>query len=168
MEALEKSTNGVVKDLRTIGVMTSARKVKVSEEDDENFSGDYFAVVGATVNENPRPGSDEIERAFDECWIGSNGYTLTDGKKQDHAIAFQGNVRNAEGDALTEVFVADIPQDITQVDGDKPLQGTLTTRPQFQRGDTAKNYVYKRSRNTWHSGPRFRLRTSPDGNVIYF
>ena len=112
MEVLEKETKGEVKDLRTIGVMAPVQKVKVPNEDAENFSGDYFAIVAATVTERPAPGSDEIDRAFDECWVGKNGYLKRDGSLQKRAIAFQGNVRATDGSVITEVFVADIPEEI--------------------------------------------------------
>jgi hypothetical protein len=169
METLEKSTNGVVKDLRTIGVMTSAQKVKVSLQDDENFSGEYFAVVAATVNEKPEPGSDEIERAFDECWIGNDGYTRMDGTKQNYAIAFQGNVKTAHGDVVTEVFVSDLPEHITQSNADKPLEGTLTTRANIPKGLIQRRVTFTADRkHPGIQGPRFRLRSSPDGKVLYF
>lgn len=169
MEALEKSTNGAVKDLRTIGVMASIRRVKVSVENDENFSGEYFAVVTATVNEKPEPGSDEIERAFDECWIGNDGYTKVDGTKQNYAIAFQGNVRNAHGAQVTEVFVADIPADVTQPNRGKPLEGTTTTRANVPKGLIQRRITFTTDRKyAGIQGPRFRLRSSPDGRELYF
>ena len=33
-----------------------------------------FSVIVAKVTENPQPGSDEIDKAFDEGWIGTKGY----------------------------------------------------------------------------------------------
>jgi dipeptidyl aminopeptidase/acylaminoacyl peptidase len=168
MEALEKS-GGLVKDLRTIGVMTSGPTVAVSKEDEENFSGQYFAVVAATVTEKPTPGSDEVERAFDECWIGTDGYTLVNGRKQKYAIAFQGMVRTADGRQVTEVFVADIPTDITQAATDKPLEGTASTRPNVPAGLVQRRITFTADRkHAGIQGPRYRLRTSPDGSVIYF
>jgi Tol biopolymer transport system component len=169
IETLEKSTKGAVKDLRTIGVMTSAKKVKVLVENDENFSGEYFAVVAATVNEKPTPGSDEVERAFDECWIGKEGYTKVDGTKQNYAIAFQGNIRTANGAQVAEVFVADIPEDITQSDKDKPLEGTTTTRANVPKGLIQRRITFTTDRkHPGIQGPRFRLRSSPDGSEVYF
>ena len=169
MEGLEKSTNGSIKDLRTIGVMAPLQKVKVSLENAENFSGEYFAVVAATVTEKPTPGSDEIERAFDECWIGTGGYKKLDGTQQKRAIAFQGNVRDANGEVTTEVFVADIPDDITQPNPDKPLEGTPTTRPNVPAGSVQRRITFTTNRKyPGIQGPRFRLRSSPDGYTLYF
>lgn len=169
MEVLEKSTAGAVKDLRTIGVMAPLQKVKVSLENLERFSGEYFAVVAATVTEKPRPNSDEIERAFDECWIGKDGYIKSDGVRQKRAIAFQGNVRGADNSVVTEVFVADIPDDITNARKDKPLEGTLKTRPNVPKGLVQRRITFTTSRKYGGiQGPRFRLRSSPDGTHIYF
>lgn len=169
MEVLEKSTNGSVKDLRTIGVMAPLQQVKVSLENAENFSGEYFAVVAATVTEKPTPGSDEIERAFDECWIGKDGYKKLDGTRQKRAVAFQGNVRDVKGDVITEVFVADIPEVITQPDPGKPLEGTPTTRPNVPAGSTQRRVTFSTNRKyPGVQGPRFRLRSSPDGHTLYF
>ena len=135
----------------------------------ENFSGEYFSVVAAVVTENPQPGSDEIDKAFDECWIGKNGYINKDGARQKRAIAFQGNVRDKNGVVVTEVFVADIPDYITLSQPDKPLEGTAVSRPNVP----VQNHQRRITHNTGRKfpglqGPRFWLRTSPDGDTIYF
>jgi hypothetical protein len=169
MELREKSTNGVVKDLRTIGVMAPLKNVTVSRENEEEFSGEYFSVVAAAVTEKPSPGSDEIERAFDECWIGTNGYIKADGTRQKRAIAFQGHVRNADGALVTEVFIADIPDNITEATHGKPLEGTEETRPNVPKGLIQRRVTFTTGRkHAGMQGPRFRLRTSPDGREVYF
>jgi hypothetical protein len=169
MALQQNATAGAVKDLRTIGVMAPLKKVKVAAETAEEFSGEYFTVVAATVVDQPTPGSDQIDRAFDECWIGNDGYLRKDGSKQKRAIAFQGNVINADGTLITEVFVADIPDDITQATEGLPIQGTLTTRPNVPAGLTQRRITFTAARkHPGLQGPRFRLRTSPDGSVIYF
>lgn len=170
MENLEHSaTQGAVKDLRTIGVMAPVKEVKVLDETPENFSGQYFSVVTATVTETPKAGSDEIEKAFDECWIGSNGYVKADGSHQKRAIAFQGNVRNADGTLLTEIFVADIPDDITQAIPEKPLEGTLTSRTNVPMGLVQRRVTFTSGKKfPGIQGPRFWVRSSPDGLTLYF
>lgn len=169
MEELQSSSEGKVKDLRTIGVMSPARKVIVSNETAENFSGSYFSVVAATVTENPRPGSDEIEKAFDECWIGTHGYTTAQGSQQKRAIAFQAHVRDSKGSLLTEIFVADIPEDVTVALDGKRLEGTSSTRPAVPKGQTQRRVTFTTERKfPGVQGPRFWLRTSPDGSTIYF
>lgn len=177
MEYLEKKTLSERKDLRTIGVMTMIENIHEDHkagENAENFRGTYFAVITAQVTENPKFGSDEIERAFDECWLGKNGYTKDDStihnaSQQTRAIAFQGNIRSLDGTLVTEVFIADIPNDITQSLAGKPLEGTLSTRPNVPGGFTQRRITFTTDRkHPGLQGPRFRLRSSADGSLIYF
>ncbi|MFM7458950.1 MAG: DUF3748 domain-containing protein [bacterium] len=187
MECLEKTSSSERKDLRTIGVMTIVENIHEDREagenaeigvrqqcPEENFRGRYFTVITAKVTENPQFGSDEIERAFDECWLGKNGYTKDDstvhnGSQQARAIAFQGNVRSLDGTLVTEVFIADIPEDITQSLTDKPLEGTLDTRPNVPAGLVQRRITFTTERKyPGLQGPRFRLRSSADGSLIYF
>lgn len=169
MENLERSSKGVQKDLRTIGVMAPLGKVNVANESAENFSGEYFSVVAAVVTENPRLGSDEIDKAFDECWIGNNGYINNEGSQQKRAIAFQGNVRDKNGVMVTEIFVADLPDDVTRSQPDKPLEGTLTSRPNVPAQGQQRRITHTTDRKfPGMQGPRAWLRTSPDGATVYF
>ncbi|MEO6107379.1 MAG: DUF3748 domain-containing protein [Cyclobacteriaceae bacterium] len=163
------SEQGVVKDLRTIGVMAPQKKVLVPDENAENFSGEYFSVVTATVTETPKPGSDEIEKAFDECWIGKDGYMKKDGSRQKRAVAFQGHVRLDDGSLATEIFVTDIPDDITQALPGKPIEGSLTLRPGVPAGLHQRRVTFTASNKfPGVQGPRFWLRSSPDGQLLYF
>lgn len=164
MEQLSK-TDSAVKDLRTIAIMVPG---KVTVPDDgtlENNNGEKFSAVVATVTENPKPGSDEIDKAFDECWIGSQGYQKADGSRQLRAIAFQGNVRNEKNETIAEVFVADIPEDITTPTPGGRLEGTDHTRPDVPAG-----VVQRRITHTQHGvkGPRHWLRSTSDGTLILF
>lgn len=168
MGKLEAAGSGA-KDLRTIGVMSPVKKVTVPSEDSENFSGQYFSVVAATVTEHPRPGSDEIEKAFDECWVGKDGYLKSDGTRQKRAIAFQGHLRDGNGALVTEVFVADIPEDITASADGSTLQGTVSSRPVVPKGQVQRRLTFTADRKfPGLQGPRCWLRSSPDGATIYF
>ncbi len=167
LEQLESDSVPGIKDLRTIGVMSPSTSVQIKEESAENFSGLFFSVVAATVTEDPVSGSDEIDKAFDECWIGSDGYVKEDGTRQKRAIAFQGNVKNADGSTLTEIFVADIPDDIT-IPGAAPLQGSTVRRPAVPAGLVQRRVTFTADRKyPGLQGPRSWLRSSPDGAAIY-
>jgi len=152
---------------RNIGVSVPL-PVQVRHAHPRNHDGTHFSVlVTKTVNQ-PAPGSDEIQRAFEEAWVGSNGYVKPDGARQHRAIAFQGEVVTADGQAISEVFVVDIPDDITQP-GDGPLQGTSTRRPSPPRGTVQRRVTFTAGRK--HSGiqgPRHWLGSSPDGARIAF
>ncbi|GAB3999152.1 DUF3748 domain-containing protein [Spirosoma daeguense] len=167
-EVLERlsQTNPAVKDLRTVGVLTPAHSVKVHDANDTDcFDGEWFATIIAQVTEQPKAGSDEIERAFDETWIGNNGYRKADGNWQKRAIAFQGNVRTKENQLVTEVFVVDLPEDLTQADPGKPLEGTATTRPNPPAGVKQRRVTFTKN---GIEGPRHWLRSLPDGSLIGF
>jgi Tol biopolymer transport system component len=70
---------------------------------------------------------------------------------------------------VTEVFVSDIPDDITKAVPDKPLQGTANTRPNVPLGLTQRRITFTSGRKfPGLQGPRFWLRTSSDGEVVYF
>ena len=157
--------NPHVKDLRTVGVMF-AKKVAVPHRASfDNNDGEMFAILCAEVTENPTPSSDEIDKAFDECWIGTDGYVKTNGERQRKAIAFQGNVRNEEGETVTEIFVADIPEDLPNINFGAQLSGTATTRPMVPKEITQRRITFTKS---GVKGPRHWLRTTPDGGQIFF
>ncbi|SKB78195.1 WD40-like Beta Propeller Repeat [Parapedobacter luteus] len=164
MEQLAQ-TDSAVSDLRMVGVMVPGRVAVPDDGSLENNSGEYFAVVVTAVTECPTRGTDEIERAFDECWIGTHGYLKPDGKRQRRAIAFQGKVRNAEGRAVTEVFVADLPDDLTEEADGQPLAGTATTRPCVPVGVIQRRITFSVA---GIEGPRHWLRTTPDGEMILY
>lgn len=165
MQQLEKNDSSV-KDLRTVGVMVPGHAVHVPyDPSEENNSGKMFSVIVTKVTENPKPGSDEIDKAFDEGWIGVKGYQKSDGKWQHRAIAFQGEVVNSDGTKKTEVFVVDLPEDLTKANPGKPLEGTTISRPNVPAGVVQRRITYT---SNGIQGPRHWLRCTPDGNLIAF
>ena len=159
------STNPAIKDLRTVGIMFPRQVIVTDDHEGENHSGEMFAVVVTKVTEAPRPGSDDIDKAFDEAWIGENGYLKTNGSRQKRAIAFQGNVIDEHGHIKTEVFVADLPDDLTQAQEGAPLEGTAVYRPGVPQGVTQRRITFTK---TGIAGPRHWLKTTPDGSLICF
>ena len=100
--------------------------VSVGKDHPRNYDGSAFSVLVTRTVNSPRRGSDEISKAFEEAWVGSNGYVKRDGTRQHRALAFQGHVVTPNGETIAEAFIVDIPDDVT-VPGDKPLEGTATT-----------------------------------------
>lgn len=164
MQQMEKK-DSAVKDLRTIGVMVPGHVHVPYDASEENNSGEMFSVVVSKVIQNPQPGSDEIDKAFDEGWIGVNGYQKSDGSWQHRAIAFQGEITNADGTKKTEVFVVDMPEDLTKARPGKPLEGTATSRPNVPEGVSQRRLTYT---TNGIQGPRHWLRCTPDGKLIAF
>lgn len=158
------------KNLRTIGVaVPAAGPVRAGDSYPRNHDGTAFSVVVARVVDEPRPGSDEISRAFEEGWVGHDGYERSDGVRQKRALAFQGLVRAADGTAHAEVFIVDLPDDVTQA-GAEPLAGTATTRPAPPVGAVQRRLTFTDARPFpgVAAQPRHWLRASPDGTAIAF
>ncbi len=153
---------GGERNRRTIAVAIP-RPVVVPATHPRNHDGDYFAVVVAATVDAPRPGSDEIGRAFEDAWIGTRGYRRADGSRQAKALAFQGRVVATDGSTHDEVFVADLPDDLT-VPGNGPLQGTALQYPRPPRGVVQRRLTF----TAGLSGPRHWLRSVPDGSRIGF
>jgi hypothetical protein len=155
-------------NLRNVGVGVPAGVVRVGRRHARNHDGTYFSVLVTRTTANPSPGSDEISKAFEEAWVGSAGYLKPDGRRQRRALAFQGHVADRDGRTVSEVFVADLPDDV-RVTGTGPLQGTTTRRPSPPRGTAQRRLTFTTGRKyPGLQGPRHWLRSSPDGKRIGF
>jgi hypothetical protein len=131
------------RDARTIGcMMPSVRPTAdLSANDSENFAGAFDFFIAANVVQHAQSGTDQIESAVEECWLGSKP-----------AIAFQGAIRDQLGNLHQEIFVSDI----ALTDGASPCFS--------QRRIT---YTLDR-KFPGLQGPRCWLAASPDGQFIYF
>lgn len=153
---------------RNVGVSAALRSVEVPATHPRNHNGSHFTVLVTRTHNNPQLGSDEIRRAVEDAWVGTQGYIKADGTRQRRALAFQGEVITAQGQPVSEVFIVDIPDDITQP-GDGPLQGTATQRPHPPRGTVQRRLTHTTDRrHPGIQGPRHWLRSSPDGARIAF
>ena len=159
-------TNDV--NLRNIGISIPGRPVKVSRGHPRNHVGDYFTVLAARTTASPRPGSDEILRACEETWVGTAGYQRPDGTRQHRALAFQGWMLDSRGATNVEVFIVDLPENLTYP-GDGPLAGTETRAPSPPRGCVQRRLTFASARKfPGLQGPRHWLRSSSDGRHIAF
>ena len=157
-EVLARAGRGAEANLRTVAVGVPAGAIRVSGRHARNHDGTYFCAAVVAVTDSPRPGSDEIGRACEEAWVGTEGRSL----------AFQGEVALRNGKRVAEVFVVDLPRDIRDA-GDRPLQGTPHGRPGVPRGCVQRRLTFTESRKyPGLSGPRHWLRSSPDGSRIGF
>jgi len=153
---------------RNLGVSIPGKPVHVPRTNPRNHDADFFTFLAARTTAQPKPGSDEISKAFEEGWVGTNGYVRPDGSRQRHALAFQGQVLSSKGEPMSEVFIADLPDDPTQT-GDGPLCGTETRAPYPPRGTTQRRLTFTANRPfPGLQGPRHWLRSAPDGSQIAF
>ncbi len=166
--ASARGSPGADLNQRNVGVSVVGRPVRVPKTHPRNHDGEAFSVLITRTTADPRPGSDDIAKAFEEAWVGTLGYLRPDGIRQRYAIAFQGHVRTPSGDTISEVFIADLPDDLT-TPGDGPLEGTATRRPAPPKGTTQRRLTFTaHDRSPGLQGPRHWLRSSPDGSRIGF
>jgi hypothetical protein len=164
------------KNLRGIGVSVCGKPVHVPRTHPRNHDGTAFTALVTQLTDDPKPGSDEICKAFEEAWIGTDGYLRPDGTRQRYALAFQGHVVVPDASTgglrtVSEVFVCDLPDEPAAfaVAGEKPLAGTPTSRPSPPRGVTQRRLTFTVDRShPGIDGPRHWLRSSPDGSRIAF
>ncbi len=155
-------------NLRNVAVAVPGHPVRVRKGHPRNQDGEYFSVLATRTTANPKPGSDEIQKAFEEGWVGANGYLRADGTRQKHALAFQGQVVTAQGATIPEVFLADLPDDVT-TPGAGPLAGTETRMPCPPKGTVQRRLTHTAERKfPGLQGPRHWLRSAPDGGRIAF
>jgi len=152
---------------RNVGVSVLDSPVIVARHP-RNHHGSAFSALVTRTTDRPRVGSDEISKAFEDAWVGTNGYLRVDGSRQRWAIAFQGLVAAAHNTTVAEVCIVDLPEDLTQP-SEGPLQGTLTTRPRPPLGCVQRRLSFTEGRRfPGIQGPRHWLRSSPDGSAIAF
>lgn len=153
-------------DLRTIGVTERNHPVKVDKDAlGENHDGEGWSVLVVRVTSDPRPGSDEISNAAGDSWVGTHGYKRPDGKLQ-RARAFVGRVRDRNGRDMDEVFIVDIPEDLTQPGPWGPLEGTEHTFPQPPAGTVQRRLTFTADKK--YPGVTGIVRSSPDGSQLSF
>ena len=165
LKALEDKT-GEQHNLRTIGV--SKRNNPVFLEKDaqgDNVSGEWFSALVVRVTPTPKPGSDEISHAAGDSWVGTDGYVKPDGTRQI-ARAFIGKVKNKNGKEVDEVFIVDIPTDITIPGEFGPLEGTDTTFPMPPKGTAQRRLTF--TANASQAGCVGIVRSSFDGSLLAF
>jgi hypothetical protein len=166
---LDPGCDGHDLNQRNVGVSVPLGAVSVPKAHPRNHDGSHFSVLVTRTVNRPRPGSDEISRAYEDAWVGTNGYLRPNGQRQRRAIAFQGLVVTERGDTISEAFIADVPDDVTVPGDDGPLAGTATRRPLPPRRTSQRRLTCTADRKyPGLQGPRHWLRSSPDGNRIAF
>ncbi len=153
-------------DQRNVGVSVPGQPVYPMMDHPRNHSGTHFSVLVTRTTDHPKPGSDEISRAFEDAWVGTNGYVRSDGTRQHRALAFQGHVVTRQGQTISEAFIVDLPEHVTVPD-EMPLEGTATRRPRPPKGVVQRRLTYTADRKfPGLQGPRHWLRSSPAGSRI--
>ncbi|CAI0990132.1 translocation protein TolB [Serratia rubidaea] len=159
-------------DLRNVGVALPLRGVNPPKQHPREYDGSHFCVLVSRTTPQPRPGSDEINRAYEEGWVGRHGYLKADGSRQRWALAFIGDTLAENGEKLPEVFIVDLPENDADYAkaGDEPLQGSESRLPAPPRGVRQRRLTFSGARRYPGvvTAPRHWLRSSPDGSQIAF
>jgi hypothetical protein len=142
--------------------------VQVPRTHPRNHDGEFFSVVVTRTVNAPRPGSDEISRAYEEAWIATPQRAGASPPPAGVArsLAFLGDVVASDGTTHAELFVVELSADLSQP-GDGPLEGTPTRRPAPPAGTRQRRLTFAGDRPVpGLRGPRFWPRSAPDGNLI--
>lgn len=162
----------VEKDQRNVGVAVPLRSVCPPKKHPREYDGSHFCVLVSHTTPSPQPGSDEIDRACEEGWIGTEGYLKKDGHRQRWALAFIGDTLSISGKKVPEIFIVDLPDKLTDyaLQGDQPVEGTADALPAPPAGIRQRRltFTHQRKYPGLATAPRHWLRSSPDGRSIAF
>jgi hypothetical protein len=149
-------------NLRTIGCTKLGIPVDV-DDGLGNQDGIGFSVLLVKVKRQAdiTPGSDDVFQASEDAWVGEKGYQKLDGTWQ-RARTFIGKTVTSTGAARNEVYIVDVPEDITVANPGEPLEGTTTTMPNPPAGAVTRRLTYS------DSDCNGILRASLDGSRIAF
>lgn len=165
MKTFEDSTS-VNYNLRTIGVSKKGKNVIVKDTlKDENFSGEWFSALVVKVVSDPKRGSDEINRAEEDSWVGIAGYKKDDGTQQ-RSRAFIGTVKDNTGKEVKEVYIVDIPECLSCVGEDGLLEGTETSFPSPPAETVQRRLTY--TAESKFPGCEGVVRSAHDGSILAF
>jgi hypothetical protein len=156
-------------DLRNMGVSRRGHPVPVHPDPGgQNFAGESFSVLLTACVDHPKPGTDEYQRADSDCWVGREGYSTPHGPQR--ARAFRGLVTPADsGTPVGEVFVVDVPADITQPGPLGPLEGAENDYPKPPKGAVVRRLTHTATAaNPTLRGISGHLRADNEGQWIAY
>lgn len=147
-------------DLRNVGVAAPYGPVSVSTQHPREYSGNRWCVLVSQTTPAPKPGSDEINRAYEEGWVG------------DSTLAFIGDTLSVTGEKVPELFIVDLPQNESgwKQPGDAPLEGTEATMPAPPSGIHQRRltFTHERAFPGLVNQPRHWVRSNPQASEIAF
>jgi hypothetical protein len=169
LDSLARRGVAVEKNQRNIGIAVPGYHVSVRPRHPRNQSAGYYSLLCTRTCDDPEPGSDQIQRAFEECWVGSNGYRQADGTRQQRALVFLGDVMLGNGRKSTELFIVDIPENVVAYDQvyrarNSSLRKRLSPCPEIQQRRLT--YLLD-GHEPGLQGTRFWPRSTPDGAHVF-
>lgn len=148
------------RDLRNVGVAAPFGPVVPAGGHPREYAGSYWCVLVSRTVSAPVPGSDEINRAYEEGWVGNR------------QLAFIGDTLSVQGEKVPELFIVDLPQDEPgwKRMGDAALCGTESALPAPPAGVNQRRltFTHKRKYPGLVNAPRHWVRGNPQGDQIAF
>lgn len=147
-------------DLRNVGVAVPFGPVTPPCTHPREYSGSHWSVLVSRTTPVPQPGSDEINRAYEEGWVGNQ------------RLAFIGDTLSHSGEKVPELFIVALPDDEQgwKTPGDAPLEGSEQTLPAPPKGVMQKRLTFTHHRR--YPGlvnvPRHWVRSNSQGTAIAF
>lgn len=148
------------RDLRNVGVAVPFGPVTPPCTHPREYSGSHWCVLVSRTTPAPAPGSDEINRAYEEGWVGNQ------------RLAFIGDTLSNSGEKVPELFIVDLPADEQgwKTAGDAPLAGTEQTLPAPPKGVQQQRLTFTHHRRYpgLVTAPRHWVRCNPQASEIAF
>ncbi|ALB61062.1 Uncharacterized protein YidR [Cronobacter condimenti 1330] len=159
-------------DLRNVGVALPFGPVTPPLSHPREYAGSRWCALVSRTTPTPRPGSDDINRAYEEGWVGINGYQKADGTRQRRALAFIGDTLTPAGVKAPELFIVDLPEDerAWKTPGEAPLEGTDALLPAPPAGVSQRRLTFTHTRRYpgLATAPRHWVRSNPQGTALAF
>jgi len=147
-------------DLRNVGVAVPFGPVTPSGHHPREYAGSHWSVLVSQTTPTPQPGSDEINRAYEEGWVGNS------------QLAFIGDTLSLSGEKVPELFIVTLPTEEAgwKKAGEAPLCGTENTLPAPPAGVVQRRltFTHDRAYPGLVNVPRHWVRADPQGNSIAF
>lgn len=147
-------------DLRNVGVAVPYGPVTPRGQHPREYGGSHWCVLVSRTTPTPTPGSDDINRAYEEGWVGNQ------------ALAFIGDTLSVNGDKVPELFIVDLPKTEQgwKQSGDAPLAGTEATMPAPPAGVVQHRLTFTHERRYpgLANTPRHWVRANPQATDIAF
>lgn len=147
-------------DLRNVGVAVPLGPVTPPGHHPREYAGSHWCVLVSQTTPTPMPGSDEINRAYEEGWVGND------------RLAFIGDTLSLSGEKVPELFIVTLPTDDAgwKRAGGVPLCGTESDMPAPPAGVVQRRLTFTHDRSCpgLVNAPRHWVRSSPQGDRIAF
>ncbi|MGL4430735.1 MAG: DUF3748 domain-containing protein [Silvania sp.] len=147
-------------DLRNVGVAAPFGPVTPGGHHPREYAGTHWSVLVSRTTPEPTPGSDEINRAYEEGWVGND------------RLAFIGDTLSVDGGKVPELFIVDLPQSEQgwKRAGNAPLEGTTVSMPAPPAGVEQRRLTHTHDARFpgLMNAPRHWVRSNPQASAIAF